>query len=1035
MKKRLLAMVLTVVMLLSAMPTVVFAAETGCNHKWEETVVTGGDYTCEDRIIVKQKCSECGVTKYVARAGHTWDEGKVTTEPTCGAKGVKSFVCTKCGETKTEEIPIPADAKHTWGEEEIIKEATCKENAWVGQKCTVCGKASDKLIEVPDSKTDHKNVIVVPAKEATCGEAGYNEYLMCQDCETVLSEKVEIPATGKHTEVKIEAKPATCTTPGTKDGVECSVCGKVLVTPTRVNVDKNAHVWPKEPSQVVKAATCTENGIGKYVCEECGASKYDPIPAAHTWGATTQVITKATCDTDGEEIRYCSKCQIKETFTIKALGHNWGEYVEKSKADCVKDGEMVRTCDRCDATESKIVPALGHKYIVDTKPADCENNAKQGKFCQVCGDEVDVKELPGTALGHKEKYEEEVPATCTEDGHTAGVVCTVCGKMLNQATVIPATGHKEEIMKAKAPTCNATGLTEGKKCSVCGEILVKQNVIPADKSAHVEKFVALGTTSALCTQTVVGKVICTECGKLLRYAQGVTGHQYPAEPNEVVTPADCEQDGKEIYICTVCGVKDTRVIKAEGHKEDKGVVTLKPTCAEAGEKTFTCKNCGKTRTEEIPATGKHEAVEGEIPATCTSDKKVGLVCKVCGAAMGEMKDVPGTKLEHNYQPVAEKPATCKEPGHKAGIQCTLCDDVKSGMETIAATGKHTEVVIPGYKADCQNTGLSDGKKCSVCGDITVKQEVLPIDPTNHHGGDAVKVLKPATCTSTGISLIKCSYCGYSNYEIVKKTDHAFGGIEVTVDPTCVAEGHGTLKCSVCGYTEVVTIEPTGVHTWSEVDKYGNKTCTVCGKVEKVTECKHANAVEIPGKPATCKETGLTAGMKCADCGEILLKQEEIPLAEHTEEEIPGKDATCKEPGLTVGLKCSVCEEILLPQEEIPATGKHTEEVIPGKSATCQVTGLTDGVRCSVCGDILMPQEETPLAAHTEEIIPGKPATSTESGLTDGVKCSVCGTVLMAQQTIPATGCTSHNFRYSGSYLDENGKAHIVYKCTVCGAEK
>ena len=35
---------------------------------------------------------------------HSFDEGKVTTEPTCTEKGVKTFTCS-CGETKTEEIP------------------------------------------------------------------------------------------------------------------------------------------------------------------------------------------------------------------------------------------------------------------------------------------------------------------------------------------------------------------------------------------------------------------------------------------------------------------------------------------------------------------------------------------------------------------------------------------------------------------------------------------------------------------------------------------------------------------------------------------------------------------------------------------------------------------------------------------------------------------------------------------------------------------------------------------------------------------
>ena len=36
---------------------------------------------------------------------HTWDAGKVTTEPTETAEGVKTYTCTVCGATKTEAIP------------------------------------------------------------------------------------------------------------------------------------------------------------------------------------------------------------------------------------------------------------------------------------------------------------------------------------------------------------------------------------------------------------------------------------------------------------------------------------------------------------------------------------------------------------------------------------------------------------------------------------------------------------------------------------------------------------------------------------------------------------------------------------------------------------------------------------------------------------------------------------------------------------------------------------------------------------------
>ena len=53
---------------------------------------------------------------------------------------------------------------------------------------------------------------------------------------------------------------------------------------------------------------------------------------------------------------------------------------------------------------------------------------------------------------------------------------------------------------------------------------------------------------------------------------------------------------------------------------------------------------------------------------------------------------------------------------------------------------------------------------------------------------------------------------------------------------------------------------------------------------------------------------------------------------HTEETIPGKDATCTESGLTDGKKCSVCGEILQGQQVIPAGHNFVDGVCSGCGA-------------------------------------------------------------------------------------------------------
>ena len=236
---------------------------------------------------------------------------------------------------------------------------------------------------------------------------------------------------------------------------------------------------------------------------------------------------------------------------------------------------------------------------------------------------------------------------------------------------------------------------------------------------------------------------------------------------------------------------------------------------------------------------------------------------------------------------------------------------------------------------------------------------------------------------------------------------------------------------VCPHTNTETI-PGKAATCTETGLTDGTKCSACGVVIKAQETIPANGHTeevIPGKAATCTETGLTDGTKCSVCGVVIKAQEEIPAKGHTEEVIPGKAATCTEAGLTEGSKCTVCGVIIKAQETIPANG-HTEEVIPGKAATCTETGLTDGTKCSACGVVIKAQETIPAKGHTEEVIPGKEATCTETGLTEGKKCTVCGVVIKAQETIPAKGHTEEVIPGKAATCTETGLTDGT-KCSVC----
>ena len=106
-----------------------FRCNRATAHEHSYTAVVTAP-TCTEKGYTTHTCA-CGdsyVDTYVDALGHAWDEGKVTKEPTETETGVKTFTCTRCGETKTETIPARGvmdvtkmftDVSHSWADDGI----------------------------------------------------------------------------------------------------------------------------------------------------------------------------------------------------------------------------------------------------------------------------------------------------------------------------------------------------------------------------------------------------------------------------------------------------------------------------------------------------------------------------------------------------------------------------------------------------------------------------------------------------------------------------------------------------------------------------------------------------------------------------------------------------------------------------------------------------------------------------------------------------------------------------------------------------
>ncbi len=205
------------------------------------------------------------------------------------------------------------------------------------------------------------------------------------------------------------------------------------------------------------------------------------------------------------------------------------------------------------------------------------------------------------------------------------------------------------------------------------------------------------------------------------------------------------------------------------------------------------------------------------------------------------------------------------------------------------------------------------------------------------------------------------------------------------------------------------------HDWEQATCTTPKICKTC-KQTQGEPLGHA-VEDLPGRTATCIETGLTDGKKCSVCDELLVAQKPVEMTSHTEQIVPGKAATCSESGLTDGKKCAVCNQVLLAQTEIAALG-HTEVISEAVAPSC-TPGKTEGRFCAVCNEVFVAPTEIEGLGHTVVIDPAVAPTCTEVGMREGKHCSVCGDVLVAQKTIAPTG-----------HKDKNADR----KCDVCAAD-
>ena len=240
-----------------------------------------------------------------------WNDGKITTPPTCTKTGVKQYTCTICSETKTEEIAaLGHDYSSDWT---IDTAATCETVGSKSHHCTRCDSKKD-VTEIPASGHSWNDGAITT--EPTCTDEGVKTFT-CNACGKTRTEAVAALGHNYSSDWTIDTA-AVCETVGSKSH-HCTRCdSKIDVTEIPAS---GKHTWNN--GVITKPATIAEEGVKTYTCTVCGVTRTEtiaklPMPTATPvpTATPTPAITSAPTVTPTPSVSVGTKITDKKTGNI-----------------------------------------------------------------------------------------------------------------------------------------------------------------------------------------------------------------------------------------------------------------------------------------------------------------------------------------------------------------------------------------------------------------------------------------------------------------------------------------------------------------------------------------------------------------------------------------------------------------------------------------------------------------------------------------------------------------------------------------------
>ncbi len=483
--------------------------------QWQQEIAfsctTNGTKAHKDCIVCHKHFDENNkeITDIVIWARHILVEHDAQS-PTCTEVGWNAYEkCAVCNYSTYKELPkVDHTPKEAVKENEVA--ATCKEEGFYYSVvyCSECNYVIsqtritvEKLKHTPSApKTENK---VDPSCEQ---DGSYDSVVYCAVCECEMERHTHLIAALEHQFGSwIEETSSSCIQNGTKGHKTCINCHKHFDENGNELADLTVFANHILVQHEAKEPSCTEVGWLAYeTCERCDYTTYVEISAkGHTpKDAVKENEVGATCTKVGsyDEVVYCLECGeelVRTPKTMEKAQHVSGDAVIENvvAATCTKEGtyDEVVYCSVCAAEVSR-TPKVTEKAEHTPKPAVFENTVdatctdsgsrESVVYCSECGIEISRDSEIIAALGHEYgQWQQEVAATCTENGTKAHKDCTVCHKHFDENN-----NEMENIVIA------AQHNFENGVCTQCGENeLVEATGLEYSHGTNGYTVVGLGT--------------------------------------------------------------------------------------------------------------------------------------------------------------------------------------------------------------------------------------------------------------------------------------------------------------------------------------------------------------------------------------------------------------------------------------------------------------------------------------------------------------------------------------------------------------